>query len=60
MVYPSPPMYPPKLLIVTVTTVPFAIVQDACAAVAPADGLPPLIVIVGATVYPEPPFDTLI
>ena len=58
--YPKPPLYPLKSTIVTVTTVPFAIVQVANAAVAPADGLPPLIVIVGATVYPEPPFDMLI
>ena len=46
---------PPKVSIVTVTTVPFAIVHVAEAATAPADGLPPEIVTVGATVYPEPP-----
>ena len=37
-----------------VTTSPLAIVHVAVAATAPADGLPPEIVTVGATVYPEP------
>ena len=35
-------------------------VQTAVAETAPADGLPPEIVTVGATVYPEPPFVILI
>ena len=43
-----------------VTTSPLAIVAVAVAATAPDDGLPPEIVTVGATVYPEPPSVILI
>ena len=45
---------------VIVTTSPLAIVQVAVAGTEPADGLPPEIVTVGATVYPEPPSVILI
>ena len=45
---------------VTVTTVPFAIVQVASAATAPATGEPPENDTVGGTVYPEPPSVMLI
>ena len=50
MVYPLPPLNPPNSTIVTVTTSPFAMVQVAAADTAPASGLPPENVIVGATV----------
>ena len=60
MVYPKPPLYPLNDTIVTVTTVPFAIVQVAAAATAPASGLPPEKLTVGGVVYPEPPLLTLI
>ena len=45
---------------VIVTTSPLAMVQVAVAGTEPADGLPPEIVTVGATVYPEPPSVILI
>ena len=48
--YPRPPLYPLKSIIVTVTTVPFAIVQVAAADTAPASGLPPENEIVGGVV----------
>ena len=50
VVYPLPPLNPLKSMIVTVTTLPLAIVHVAAAATAPASGLPPENVIVGATV----------
>ena len=50
MVYPKPPLYPLNDTIVTVTTVPFAIVQVAAAATAPASGLPPEKLTVGGVV----------
>ena len=60
MVYPIPPLYPPNVSIVTVTTVPLAIVHVADAATAPGSGLPPLKLTTGGVTYPEPPSVILI
>ena len=60
VVYPTPPLYPPNVSIVTVTTVPLAIVHVADADTAPGSGLPPENEIVGGVTYPEPPLVMLI
>mgnify|MGYP003310461376 CR=1 FL=1 len=54
-VYPLPPLNPLKLISVTVTTSPLAIVHSAAAATAPKPGDPPEKATVGGEVYPEPP-----
>ena len=53
-------MNPLNSSIVTVTTCPLATVHVAAAEIPPDSGLPPVIVTVGATVYPEPELVILI